>query len=123
MTHFGSLLLSRSLTTSHHCSVPVRAADPPTEAANQAPSAAAENAGEFKSRIKTWLKDSEEDASQAERYLDKRREKLKQKADERKAEPGMGRQGFKKGRKCLLASSGHTWVSLQTRASWTRLTF
>ena len=35
-------------------------------------------AGKFKNRIDSWLKDSEEDASQAQRYLDLKKEKKKQ---------------------------------------------
>ena len=41
--------------------------------------------GKFKDRIDSWLKDSEEDASQAKRYLNLKKEKKKQIEDGSKA--------------------------------------
>ena len=60
----------------------------PPPAPEQAPSEAPKEEkapAKFKNRINTWLKDSEEDASQAKRYLNLKKEKKKQIEDGSKA--------------------------------------
>lgn len=80
------------------CSVPAKPAPSEGSAADKSAKSAAEehppaseaDTEKFKSRIKSFLKNSEEDASHAERYLDRKREQKKQfsRQQNRERKPG-----------------------------------